>query len=69
MNENEIEQDKIRKIAQKILGIAVLTPRGSDRLDFREVHVAEIEKALKAAYRDGMTVALTCVQEQLRKSK
>lgn len=65
MNENEIEQDKIRKIAQKILGISVLTPRGSDRLDFREVHVAEVEKALKAAYRDGMKqgmiVAMTCV--------
>ncbi len=43
----------IQDIAKRILGIATLSERKSDRLDFHELAVWQIEAALKAAYEAG----------------
>ncbi len=41
------------KIAQEHLDIDTLETRGRDRLDFHDLHVAGIVKALQAAYDAG----------------
>jgi len=43
----------LEKIAQKHLRIETLEERHSDRLDFHDVAVWQIEAALKAAYEAG----------------
>lgn len=40
-------------IAKRHLGIDNLEPQGSDRLDFKEVHVANLKAALDAAFKLG----------------
>ncbi len=43
----------LAKIARDHLRIATLETRGSDRLDFHEVHVQAIRDALQAAFEAG----------------
>ena len=43
----------IAKIAQQVLGLETLETRKSDRLDFHELAVWQIEAALRAAYEAG----------------
>ncbi|VTU01647.1 hypothetical protein CL52_16505 : Uncharacterized protein OS=Magnetospirillum gryphiswaldense MSR-1 v2 GN=MGMSRv2_2605 PE=4 SV=1 [Gemmataceae bacterium] len=44
---------RLADIAAKLLGIPTLTPRNSDRLDFHEVAVWQVEAALLAAFEAG----------------
>jgi len=46
-------QDTLKQIASAKLGITTLTTRGSDRLDFHDLHVGLIREALKAAFEAG----------------
>lgn len=46
--ENEIE-----KIAQKVLNIKTLKTQNSDELDFHDISVWELKKALEEAYKMG----------------
>jgi hypothetical protein len=50
---NEIPNDVMTKIARQHLGVETLETRRSDRLDFHEVAVWQIEAALRAAYEAG----------------
>lgn len=43
----------LEQIARKELGIATLKTRNSDRLDFHEVSVESLRRALQAAYEAG----------------
>lgn len=43
----------INNIAKIILGIETLEPRNLDRLDFYDLHVVTIRKALEEAYNLG----------------
>jgi uncharacterized protein YutD len=45
--------EKMAKIAKLILNIPTLECRNMDSLDFHELHVAEIELALRLAYEVG----------------
>lgn len=45
---------EIESIARHALGIETLEPRGLDRLDFHDLSVASIRRALEAAYRAGL---------------
>ena len=49
MNENEL----FTQIAREHLDIETLETRRMDRLDFHEVAVWQVEKALRAAYEAG----------------
>ena len=55
-------------IAREELGIETLAVRGLDSLDFHDVYVTALRKALDRAFqaglREGMTRALTTSQEQ-----
>ena len=51
--------ETITKIAREQMGIRTLDARKSDRLDFHEVAVWSIEKALGAAYDAGREKALS----------
>jgi hypothetical protein len=44
-------------IAQETLKVSTLNTRGSDQLDFYEVSVWQIKKALEEAYYTGMSEA------------
>jgi hypothetical protein len=44
----------IREIATRVLGIETLEPRHQDSLDFHEVAVWNLKKALEAAYEAGL---------------
>ena len=44
-------------IANEILGIETLETRNSDALDFHEVSVWSLKKALEAAYEEGRKAA------------
>ena len=46
------------QIAAKHLRIDSFEPQGSDRLDFRQVHVASVGAALQAAYRAGIAAGV-----------
>jgi len=46
--------NKLETIAKRKLGVATLTTRNSDRLDFHEVSAASIKEALVAAYKLGL---------------
>ena len=48
------KQDIFTKIAKEKLGIETLEDRGSDGLDFHEVGVWSLKKALEAAYEAGL---------------
>lgn len=45
------------QIAQNLLGIEALTPRGRDALDFHDVGVASLQEALTVALRLGYAAA------------
>ena len=47
----------IRLIAEDVLGIETLDTRKSDGLDFHDLAVAQIRKALNAAYEAGRKTA------------
>lgn len=46
-------QERIAKIARDILGLETLEARNHDALDFHELGVWQIKKALDAAYQAG----------------
>jgi hypothetical protein len=46
-------QEAIARIAARILGIGTLDTRHSDALDFHELSVAGLRRALEAAYEAG----------------
>lgn len=50
-------QNTIEQIAQKHLGIETLQTQKSDRLDFHDLAVWNIETALKAAFEAGQQTA------------
>ena len=60
--------DPYSQIAREELGIETLAVRGLDSLDFHDVYVAAVRKALDRAFlaglREGMTRALTSSREQ-----
>lgn len=49
------KKQTIDTIAQEILNTGTLEKRGMDSLDFRDLHVSQIKKALEAAYEAGKT--------------
>lgn len=51
--------DEIERIAKLYLRVEVLRTRNSDRLDFHDLHVAEIKAALTAAYMAGAALSAT----------
>ena len=53
---NQLDQ-LLSAIAREHLGIATLTPRRSDRLDFHEVSVWGVKHALSHAYQAGVNAA------------
>jgi hypothetical protein len=56
MNEELIKL--LERIASKYLGIESLSERKSDSLDFHNVSVVALKKALTEAFRAGATVGL-----------
>ena len=48
----------VATIAREELGIRTLDIRGGDDLDFHDLHVGRIERALTRAYRDGGAAAV-----------
>ena len=53
VNEAEVRDEQLAKLAKQYLSIAVLDPRNSDSLDFHEVAVWDVKKALILAYEMG----------------
>ena len=53
----QVVNETLRQIAKHHLNIETLEARNSDRLDFLEVAVWRIEKALLAAFEAGTAVA------------
>lgn len=51
------EQELFTQIAREHLGIETLEARNRDSLDFHEIGVAAVRKALEAAYRAGAASA------------
>ncbi len=51
--EDKIPQKALLEIAQRHLGLETLEPRNSDSLDFHDLSVWQIRRALEAAYRAG----------------
>ncbi len=49
----------VAKIASKQLGINISSSRGRDELDFREISIWELKKALETAFRAGVEVGVT----------
>lgn len=50
---NTMRDQIVKSIAELVLKIRKLEVRNSDRLDFREVHVLEVKRALEEAYEAG----------------
>lgn len=50
---NTMRDQIVKSIAELVLKIRNLEVRNSDRLDFREVHVSEVKRALEEAYEAG----------------
>ena len=48
----------VATIAREELGIRTLDLRGRDELDFHDLHVGRIERALTRAYREGGVAAV-----------
>ena len=48
----------IASIAREELGIRTLDIRGGDGVDFHDLHVGRIERALTRAYREGGVAAV-----------
>jgi hypothetical protein len=47
------DEQVLAEIAAQHLGVRSLQPQGSDRLDFHDIHVANIRAALIGAYQAG----------------
>lgn len=54
MNAKKTMQSAIEKIATEVLGLETLETRKMDNLDFHDMSVWQIKKALEAAYAAGM---------------
>lgn len=52
-SEAEVRDEQLAKLAKQYLSIEVLDPRNSDSLDFHEVSVWDVKKALILAYEMG----------------
>ena len=50
---NKPSHDELETIARQILHIPTLATRGRDALDFHELSVHQIKRALEAAYEAG----------------
>lgn len=50
---NTMRDQIVKSIAELVLKIRNLDVRNSDRLDFREVHVSEVKRALEEAFEAG----------------
>jgi hypothetical protein len=59
------KQELFTKIASEHLNIQTLEPRNRDRLDFYEVGVAGLQRALDAAYRAGQAELLAVAEALL----
>ena len=55
---------KLESIAQEHAGMSTLEERGNDSLDFQEVSVWEMRRALRAAYVAGFKAATTSKDKQ-----
>ena len=51
----------IASIGREELGIRTLDIRGGDAVDFHDLHVGRIERALTRAYREGGVAAVNCI--------
>ena len=52
--DHPVEELELTEIIRKhLIGVKTLEPRGSDKLDFHEIHVFDLKNALKAAYEAG----------------
>ncbi len=56
--ENHSQRETVRRIALHTLGIADLTTHGSDRRDFKQIHVGLLASALREAYTAGIADAM-----------
>ncbi len=54
-----LDSMEIATIAREILGVEHLGPRNSDRLDFHDVHVVLLRKALERAVAYGRQAAVS----------
>ncbi len=61
---NETARQTAEEVAKRVLGITTLQPRNSDRLDFRELAVWQIERALIVAYEAGLAAGRTETNNQ-----
>lgn len=50
--------DEVRRIARDVLGVPTLERRNRDQLDFHEIGVWQIQKALQDAYAAGHAAGL-----------
>ena len=46
--------DLFEELAKKYLRFETLTPRNRDSLDFRQVSIWDVKRALEAAYNEGV---------------
>lgn len=53
----------IKSIAELVLHIRNLETRNSDRMDFHEVHVAQLKRALEEAFEAGVTAGRSQVDK------
>ena len=56
------------QIATRHLRIDSFEPQGSDRLDFRQVHIIAVDAALQAAYRAGIAAGVQHIRLDDRES-
>lgn len=47
-------EKELERVAARHLRFSTLEPRGSDRLDFKEVYCASVKEALLEAYQMGL---------------
>ena len=59
------KHDHIKTIAREHLGIETLEERGRDHLDFHDVSVVGVQRALDAAYRAGQQDLLATAEALL----
>ena len=58
MTRRKTEAEALARIARDVVGVGVLEERGSDRLDFHDVAVWSLRRALQLAYAAGREVGI-----------
>lgn len=61
--------DKIKQIAKKHFGVSDFTVQNRDSLDFHDVHVDSMRRALEEAYEAGTRASDTLLRRQLGLTK